>query len=93
MDGEKVYGTFWSIDDDYTVYPYIRIAAGDYKELCSKRGKDNALTAILLTIAHELTHYFQWINGIQLTPMGEERQAAKYAGYILDEYAEIRERP
>ncbi len=93
MDGEKVYGTFWSIDDDYTVYPYIRIAAGDYKELCSKRGKDNALTAILLTIAHELTHYFQWINGIQLTPMGEERQAAKYAGYILDEYAETRERP
>lgn len=52
-----------------------------------------ALAATLSTIAHELTHYFQWINSLQLTPIGEERQAARYAGYILDEYAETREHP
>ena len=49
--------------------------------------------AILLTIAHELTHYFQWINALKLTPIGQERQATKYARYILDEYAETREHP
>ena len=29
-------------------------------------GKDGALTNILLCMAHELTHYFQWINSIKL---------------------------
>ena len=77
MDGDLVYGTFWSMEDDYTVEPYIRVAAGDYLDLCDKWGKDSALTAILLTIGHELTHYFQWINALELTPIGMERQATK----------------
>ena len=47
---DRVYGTFWSMEDDYTVEPYIRVAAGDYLDLCDKWGKDSALTAILLTI-------------------------------------------
>ena len=55
-------------------------------DLCHKWGKDSALTAILSTIAHELTHYFQWINALKLTPIGQERQATNYARYILDEY-------
>ena len=45
MDGDLVYGTFWSMEDDYTVEPYIRVAAGDYLDLCDKWGKDSALTA------------------------------------------------
>ena len=61
--------------------------------MCHKWGKDSALTAILSTIAHELTHYFQWINALKLTPIGQERQATNYARYILDEYAETREHP
>ena len=93
MDGDKVYGTFWSMDDDYTIEPNIRVAAGDYIELCNKWGKDSALTAILLTIAHELTHYFQWVNSLDLTPIGQERQATRYARFVLDEYAETREHP
>ena len=93
MDGDLVYGTFWSMEDDYTVEPYIRVAAGDYLDLCDKWGKDSALTAILLTIGHELTHYFQWINALELTPIGMERQATKYARYVLDDYAETREHP
>ena len=93
MDGDIVYGTFWRIDDDYTVEPHARVAAGDYLKLCDKWGKDSALTAILVTIAHELTHYFQWINNIQLTPIGIERQATNYSNYILEEYAETREHP
>ncbi len=93
MDGEMVYGTFWCMDDDFTVEPYIRVAVGDYEELCKKWGQDSALTAYLMTMGHELTHYFQWINGIELTPIGMERQATKYARWVLDDYAETRERP
>ena len=93
MDGDIAYGTFWHRDYDYTVEPYIRVAAGDYEEKSAEWGKDSALTAILLTLAHELTHYFQWINSLKLTPIGIERQATVYARYILDEYAETREHP
>ncbi|MCL2670548.1 MAG: hypothetical protein FWF10_00740 [Clostridiales bacterium] len=51
------------------------------------------MASYLFSLAHELTHYFQWINGIQLTEIGEERQATCYANWILDEYAETREHP
>jgi len=87
-----VYGTFFS-PYDKNVEPYARISAGDYVDLLNEIGKDDALASILCSIAHELTHYFQWINDIQLTSRGEERQATIYAGYILDEYAETREHP
>lgn len=39
IDGDKVYGTFWSMNDDYSVEPHIRVAAGDYNDLCNKWGK------------------------------------------------------
>lgn len=92
LDGDLAYGTFFR-PDSYRVEPYIRIAVGDYPILCEKWGKGSALTAVLLTFSHELTHYFQWINALDLTPVGQERQAKKYARYILDEYAETREHP
>ena len=92
LDGELCYGTFWRVDD-YSEEPYIRIAAGDYPLLKAKWGEDNALAAILQTIAHELTHYFQWINALPLTQIGEERQAARYSKYILEEYAEQCDHP
>jgi hypothetical protein len=92
FDGEMVSGTCF-LPFDKNVEPYVRIAVGDYYEMLEKRGKDNALASILNTIAHELTHYFQWINNIQLTEIGVERQAIRYAGYILDEYANTRDYP
>lgn len=39
IDGDKVYGTFWSMNDDYSVEPHIRVATGDYNDLCNKWGK------------------------------------------------------
>ena len=92
LDGELVSATFFG-PFDKMVNPYIRIATGDYQELLKNKGKDNALGAYLYTIAHELTHYFQWINDLKLTEKGEERQATVYSNYILDEYKEIREHP
>ena len=92
LDGEKAVGTFFE-PLDHSVEPYIRIATGDYPALKDSIGKDNALASILLTVAHELTHYYQWLNGIELTPVGMERQASRYAHSIVDAYAETREHP
>lgn len=86
IDGEGAVGTFFE-PYDYSFEPYIRIATGDYIELKNSIGKDNALATIIESLSHELTHYFQWINGLQHTPEGSELQAAKCARYIVDEYA------
>ena len=87
MDGDLVSGTFcWPYDR--TEEPYIRVAAGDFHKLVEKWGKDNAFTAMLQRLAHELSHYYQWLNDLKLTPIGEERQANSYEYAIVYEYAE-----
>lgn len=82
---KKVNGAFWK-EDDFSIKPYIHVTVTNYAELCSDWGKDRVLSSILITIAYELTHYFQWINGLQLTPVGQKRQATKYARRIYNEY-------
>lgn len=86
QDGETAVGSFFEPFSYYTE-PYIKIATGDYDDLQSRNGKDNALATILATLAHELTHYYQWINDIQLTPKDREQQATRYSNYIIDEYS------
>ena len=91
-DGDMVFGTAflpYSRNDE----PYIRIATGDYCDLRKKVGVDNALASIIGTLAHELTHYYQWLNDLELTPIGEERQATNYSKKILSLYAETRDHP
>ena len=90
LDGDFVVGTFFCPDYCYDE-PYGRIATGDYQELIEERGQYNAIAEILLSMAHELTHYYQWVNRLELTLNGEERQAKRYAYLILDEYAQTRE--
>ena len=85
MDGDMVVGTIWQ-PDNLSEYPYIRLAAGDYTELVEARGDDEAMWAILRSFAHEIVHYFQHINGVQLTLRGEEIQASRGAEYILEMY-------
>jgi len=91
-DGDLVCGTFfWP--GEYGAEPYVRIATGDYFDLKSERGRDNALASILGSLIHELTHYFQYINKYETTPRGEEIQACYYQKLILDEYANTRDHP
>ena len=92
IDGDMVCGTCFR-PTDRNNEPYIRISTGDYPELLKKRGKDNALASILYTISHELTHYFQWLNDLELTLVGEERQATNYSSKIISNYAETRDHP
>ena len=87
-DGEKVSATFLAPYDHFQE-PHIRLSVGDYEKLLLKRGKNNALLSILNSIAHELSHYFQWINDVNLTDIGIERQASVYAYGIVTEYIEF----
>lgn len=91
-DGEEVCGTFFGPFDPL-LEPYIRVATGDYQKNLLKYGRDNALAGILCTIAHELTHYFQWVNQIKLTDRGIEWQATFYSRIIVQEYATIAGHP
>jgi len=92
MDGDLAYGTCF-LPFDRLQEPYVRIATGDYQKRVDEWGKDSILTANLKCIAHELTHYFQWLNDVELTPVGEERSASYWAQEILYDYAETREHP
>ena len=92
FDGEMV-KAFFGYYQERSHEPYVSVAVGDYSRVLNKWGKDNALSSILGSIAHELTHYFQWINGLELTERGEERQANTYVDYIMDEYKETHDHP
>ena len=90
--GEKFSAIFFEPFDRHNE-SYIRIATGDFNGIKQRTCNDDALAAILCSISHELTHYFQWINDIRLTEIGEERQAKSYAHIIVDEYAKTRAHP
>lgn len=88
-DGELVYGTFLGPYDKLQE-PYIKISVGDYDNESKRNGKREILISYLHTIAHELTHYFQWVNQLELTKKGEEAQATRSAGIIVDDYIRAR---
>ncbi|MFD3446491.1 hypothetical protein ACFDTO_17995 [Microbacteriaceae bacterium 4G12] len=88
LDGEHVFAIFFE-PFDKKEEPYIKVATGTYKESMLKNGKDNALAGILGSIAHELTHYYQWINDLKTS----ERQAIYYSSKILYEYSLTRAHP
>ena len=90
--GEKCSAIFFG-PYDKTLEPNIKIAVGDYPDLLEKYGKDTALAAILRSITHELSHYFQWIKGDFDGSAKVERQAKYYALEIVYDYAETREHP
>jgi hypothetical protein len=85
---ELVSATFFA-PLDKSVEPYIRIATGDYIELLGENGQDDALAAILGSIAHELGHYYQWIDDLEL----DEEGAINNSEYMLDLYAQTRDHP
>ncbi len=91
-DGERVSAIFYE-PYDRMEYPRIRVSKGNYLLACNKHGKDNALAGILCSIAHELTHYFQWVRATNDSEEKEERQASRCADTILRAYAGTREHP
>lgn len=92
LNGEMVSATFFG-PYDLLQEPYIKVATGDYEENAERWGKEDALRANLCSIAHELTHYYQWIKRHEEWASGErtdyfERQALYYAEKIVEDYEE-----
>lgn len=85
---ELVSATFFA-PYNQNVEPYIRVAAGDYPDMKLSLGRDEALAGILSSIAHELGHYYQWIDGHDLDEEGAENNSE----YMLTLYSDTREHP
>ena len=91
-DGDLVSGTCFLPYNRFEE-PYIRVATGEYSKDLAIYGRDNSIAGVLGTIAHELTHYYQWINNLKKTDRGMEQQAYIYSKKIIRKYAETTEHP
>ncbi|MGZ9817445.1 hypothetical protein ACXM0N_16230 [Peribacillus simplex] len=58
---------------------------GDYEELVSERGRNDALWAILRRMAHEIIHYQQWLEDKEM----DEKEAENGSEELLDSYYEF----
>ena len=81
IDNHIYYGAFYSMDDEKRrLYPKISIAA--------KITPSKSLEDILGTLAHEITHYYQWyfLEEDKRTDRSLEIEANKWSKYIVDLY-------
>lgn len=93
MDGGQVSGKC-SNPYDRLEEPHITIATGavsDFEAHCQNYGLEDAIFALLCTISHELTHYYQWINDIrqgdtEIERQENEREAEKLGEKKVYEY-------
>ena len=79
IDHHTYYGAFYSMDDEKRrIYPRISIAANVGNKL--------SLQDICFTLAHEITHYYQWyfLEDNKRTDRSLEMEANKWAKYILE---------
>ena len=82
LHGEKCSATFFA-PWDQSVEPYIRIATGDYGNEKREYGRDNALAGYLVSLAHEIIHYHQWLKDNNIKEGGVSAKASS----IVNEYA------
>ncbi|GAC42155.1 hypothetical protein [Paenibacillus popilliae] len=80
---EQVSATFFGpFDKQYE--PYIRIATGDFYDLEKEHGRRDAILLTLQSLAHELQHYYQWLDDEEFL----EDEAEEGAGELIREYIE-----
>ncbi|MGM9629922.1 hypothetical protein [Butyricicoccus sp.] len=85
MDGDTVSGKIF-LPHNRQEEPHISIATGDFSENEARFGTEDAIFSLLCTIAHELTHYYQWINRLEQKDARNERQAVKTAEQMVYKY-------
>jgi hypothetical protein len=83
-DGLSAVATFF-VPFERQVEPFIRMSTGDYPKLKRLKGRDDALAPFLISLSHEVVHYFQWIEGGE--PAVSERGVKAKARAMLDRYA------
>ncbi len=88
-DKDMAYGVIY-LPFDRGQLPSIRLACGQYQydsDITEEMAEETDL--ILFSLTHEIIHYFQYINNIQLTQRGIERQATVYARSIVRNYIKL----
>ena len=81
----RSYGDFYYYDNSINKTPFIWIASGKYYTSKNKQGN---IENILFTIAHELTHYFQWYfyEYENRSDRSLEIEANKWARYLVGDF-------
>ncbi len=89
MHGKRVSASFfapWS----RRVEPFIRIAAGEYLRLKKEWGREYALASHLISLAHEVIHYLQWVETGETWERGvASRARAMVRRYYTDHSAPL----
>ena len=82
-DGDLCWGRIlWPDEPDE---PAVIDVAGGCRAT-DKRALQNHIWATIFTLTHELSHYFQRLKGLEMTPRGTEWQASYWAHRVMDEY-------
>ena len=66
--------------------PRIKIPSKVEEVLLSECSIDEVYIMIMSSFVHELTHYFQWVSGLEQTSAVSERQANYYRYRIIEQY-------
>lgn len=85
MDGRMVYGSFRYFK---TKPPYIRIPAQINPQEYEGCEDLEIHYSILGSLVHELTHYFQWVAGLEQSNAVSERQANYFRFRIIEQFCE-----
>lgn len=80
--GEICVSTFFAPFEN-EVEPYIRIATGDYIEMCQENGKTDALFSLLHSLALGVLNYRKWIEDNEHF---DDYEAEEDAEILLKEY-------
>jgi len=87
-DNEKCCALFFA-PFDRTKTIKITIATGDYIDIRKEMSRTDALAAYIYSFAHEIVHYFQWIETGDITEKGVYQKAMA----TLRKYAKVVKHP
>ena len=85
LNGDMAYGSFRWFENKN---PYIRIPSSIYPKLYEKYSEEELFEGVLSSLVHELTHYFQWVTGLEQEDKVSEKQANFYRYRIIDKFNE-----
>lgn len=82
-NGSLQYGSFrWYPNRS----PRIKVPSKVEAALLEECSLDEVYVMILSSLVHELSHYFQWVSGLQQTNAVSERQANYYRFRIIEQF-------
>ena len=82
VHGDRCSASFFA-PSDRNVEPHIRVATGEFPSLRRRWGRNRAAVSHLISLAHEVLHYEQWVRGEHLSERGIAQKASAVVGRYL----------